>query len=150
MAVTEPGSKFILLGAVLIGLALLGGAWLATANLFGASYSISELEVIEQQPESAEVIEYRELPPEAQRAFDSARRDESPRHTIWEPDHEAAVDSLLQHDIIRYEGQLYEYTMIHGDHIGVGILGIVPFVFGVAGLLVAFYGLDKRYGLSQP
>jgi hypothetical protein len=52
---------------------------------------------------------------------------------------------------VRKDGQLFQYGYTHGDHPGPGIFQMVLFtLFGIDGVVLVGYGLDKWYGLSVP
>lgn len=146
-------SDWVLDGVFIIGIAFLvisgyGFYWLATGN-FGASYAVSEVTPVEQASDPGAIIEYSQLPPEAQASFDAAHEEKSIHH-VWESEDPEAVQSIIDHRYVRKDGQLYEYGVLHGDNFGPGIFGVLPILFGIGGLLLFGYGIDKRYGLSLP
>jgi hypothetical protein len=142
------GTGVLILGVVFLVISGYIFYFLATAN-FGASYAITAVEPVEHAPDSTKVIAYSRLPPAAQASFDAAQEDAIA--AVWESKDPEAVESILAHTYVRKDGQLFQYSYIHGDHPGPGIFQVVLFIlFGIDGLLLVGYGLEKRYGLSVP
>ena len=129
-----------LVGLILLGLAAWGFFWLPSP---GATYWIHEVEPVDQLPESAEVIEYSELPVAAQRAFDAALAGER-RYELREDEDATLV--LREYDHVNHDGLIYRYRLIHGDTPGQGILIWLPVLAGLAGVVAIRYGLDRRSG----
>lgn len=121
---------------------------LATTNV-GASYAITAVEPVAHATDSTRVTEYSQLPTAAQASFDVAQQDTIA--AVWESEDSEAVQSILAHNYVRKNGQLFQYSVIHADHVGPGVFGVALFIlFGSNGLLFLGYGLEKRYGLSVP
>lgn len=137
----------VIFGVLLLVISGVGFYWLATGN-FGASYAVTEVTPVSEASDSSEVVDYSRLPAPAQASFDAALHGDNGNHKIWESDNPEAVRSLLDHSYVRKDGQLYQYVVVHGDNFGPGILGILPFLFGIVGILLVGFGIDKRYGLS--
>lgn len=146
-------SDLVIDGVFVIGITILiisgyGFYWLATGN-FGASYAVSEVTPVEQASNSGAIIEYTQLPPEARASFDAAHEENS-IHQVWESEDPEAVQSIIDHRYVRKDGQLFEYGVVHGDNFGPGIFGFLPILFGIGGVVLIGYGIDKRYGVSLP
>lgn len=137
----------LVLGLFFLVLSGYGFYWMATGN-FGAGYAITDVSQVEAAAVEGEVVNYSQLPPAAQTSFDAASGEDSSFHTVWQSKNPTAVHSILDHNYVRKDDQLYEYGVIHADNPGPGILGVLPIIFGVAGILLVGFGLDQWYGLS--
>lgn len=147
-------SDAVLDGVLLLGLFCLilsgyGFYWMATGD-FGAGYAMTDIVHVEAASVDGEVVNYSQLPPAAQASFDAASGEDRTELMVWQSNNSAAVQSILDHNYVRKDGQLFEYGVIHADNPGPGILGVFPIIFGVAGILLVGFGLDQRYGLSTP
>lgn len=149
MASVRASDGVLALGLVFLLISGYGLYSLATAN-YGASYLITAVEPVEHAADPTKVIDYSHLPTAAQASFDVAQQG-AKGDPIWESEDPEAVRSIRAHSYVRKDGQLFQYSLIHGDHIGPGLFGVVLLLlFGIAGLLLVRHSIDKRYDLDLP
>lgn len=126
------GGALILL--LLGGTLLYGAATVGTANDFAHSgesqYWVTIVSSDVPSPED-DVINYSELPPEAQRSFTGAIDGE--RGVLWEDEDARAINLLDEYEIIRYQGQKYAYGVAHA-HMDWGTIWGLMLVFIVMGV----------------
>lgn len=141
------------LAVLLVGLATLGvaGMGLAATNLehYGQDPYFVEIDRYET-PTPVDAIDYEDLPPAAQRAFRDAVAGEV--GVLWSDDDARAIEVLGEHNVIRYEGQVYPYGLGHADNFGSSGVTILALVALVGAILTGAGGrwVVGRYRSATP
>lgn len=139
---------------LLIGLSSLGYAGVVLNNTNVSKWGqdpywlqITDESPTDAVPGNASVVSYSELQVEGQRAFDDARQDQ--QYTLWSDDDSAVIQTLNEHDYIRYRGEYFGYGLGHG-HQGWGTIGaIILLTFTVGGVLTVAGLAQLRRHLTE-
>jgi hypothetical protein len=127
---------------VLVGLSALGYGGVVLTNTHVTTWGqdsywiqISDGSPIEVAPDNASVVSYTDLPVEGQRAFDNARQGR--QYTLWSECDSAAIETLNEHDYVRYRGEYFEYGVAHGHEDWGSIGAILLLTFMIGGIFTA-------------
>lgn len=139
---------------LLIGLSSLGYAGVVLNNTNVSKWGqephwlqFTDESPIDSVPDDASVVAYSDLPVEGKRAFDNARQNR--QYTLWSDDDSAVIQTLDQHDYIRYRGEYFGYGLSHG-HQGWGTIGAILILSILIGGLFTVAGVNRlRRHLSE-
>jgi len=142
-----------------VGLAVLAHPLYFFAHHGQTSVFVHRIDELDGEPPSDGRVAYADLPAEAQRAVDAALASES--STLWNGDHDAAIEALERGQYVERDGTYYEYDLAHrgglrtgfGTAVRVLLTGLGSLAL-VVSLLVArtdsVRPLDARSALAVP